>query len=135
MTDSVEWDLTIIGALLCLVYSWFIAAVGRSQGIRFGKIGPAVGISGALILAGMAVVGPPHVSKFERVIPMNDHTIEIDPHINEANLINLKRRSLAIRTTREAGPKPSKDHTAWEYPNGRLAWVTKLEYQKLKKGK
>lgn len=126
-----EWNAVVAGSVLCLVFSWFLGVVGRSQEVQFGKIGPIVGIVGVLILAGLAVAGPSHSvesydSKIKGIISMHNTQINAD-------LANLKRRSLMIRAIHELG-KPDKDHVPYEYPDGRLAWIHRKEYRKLKKG-
>lgn len=128
MTDLFSWNVTIAGALLCLLYSWFLTILGRSQKVRFGKVVTALGIVGTFVLAGMAYVGPLHnpKSKFEGVHSMSED-------ISEGRLANLKRRSLAIRTITKLGPRPDRDHVPWEFPDRRLAWITKSEYRKLRK--
>lgn len=123
---SPEWIATILGALLCLTISWFLSAVSHSQGVRLGKVGPAIGIAGALVLAGMAVVGPLHDSKSEGFHIMSNY-------ITEGRLENLKRRSLMVRTIREAGRRPDRDHLPFKHSDGKLVWVTKEEFRKLKK--
>jgi len=128
LTDLFSWNVTIAGALLCLLYSWFLAVLGRSQKVRFGKVVTALGLVGAFVLAGMAYVGPLRNPKPEGVILMQ--TTKINP-----DLANLKRRSLAVRTVQKLGPRPDRDHVPWEFADGRLAWVTKSEYLRLKKGK
>lgn len=134
MTDLFSWNVTIIGALLCLLYCWFLAVLGRSQKVRFGKVVPVLGIVGTFVLAGMAYVGPLHNPKSEGVHPMND-TVVVgeDPEIVEARRANRKHLSLVRRTRTKLGPRPSGDHVAWEYPDGKLAWVTKDEYLELRR--
>lgn len=130
-----EWNAVVAGSVLCLIFSWFLGVVGRSQDVQFGKIGPIVGIVGTLILTGLAVVGPPHVTKFEGVSLMRKPVVvKTDLHTVEGSLSNLKRRSLVIRTMRKIGPRPDKDHLPYEYSDGKLSWVTKSEYVKLKRG-
>ena len=133
-----EWNVTIAGCVLCLVFSWFLGVVSRSQGVRFGMIGPIVGIVGTFVLAGLAVSGPLHnpSPEFERgVVLMHTHTIKTDLHTVEGDLANLIRRSLVVRTMREAGRRPSRNHLPWEYSHGKLEWVTKEEYKKLRRMK
>lgn len=128
MTDLFSWNVTIVGALICLFYSWFLGALGRSQNVRFGKVGPILGIVGALVLAGMAFTGPLYNSKVNKAISMSED-------VKEGRLANLKRRSLAIRTIQKAGPRPDRDHLPFEFPDGSLGWVTTSEYKKLNKRK
>ena len=131
---SFEWIATIVGAIMCLVYSWFLIVMDRSHGLPFKKVSLLVGLAGMLVLAGMAIVGPPHISELEGVNLMSDPVIvETDPNAIEATLANKKRRSLAIRMMDKIGRRPSKNHLPWEYPDGKLAWVTKSEYEKLRK--
>ncbi len=127
-----EWIATIVGALLCLVYSWFLSVVGQSQRVRFGKVSPAIGIVGALILAGMAVVGPSHIPKHEGVVLMSRYTDEGYPIFPKGAFRHAKLLSVVSRTIQEVGQRPSKDHLAYEHPTGKLEWVTKDQYKKLK---
>lgn len=133
MIDSFGWNLTVVGALLCLAYGWFLIALGRSQRVRFGKTGLIVGVIGALVLAGMAVVKPLHdVSKpkAKRVISMTVASKGY-PTASQGVVRFEKLLSVATRTTQKVGRRPSKNHVAYESPSGKLEWVTREEYREL----
>jgi len=128
-----EWNAVVAGSVLCLIFSWFLGVVGRSQGVQFGVIGPIVGVVGALVLTGLAIAGPLHNvesydSKIKEIISM--HTTQIN-----ADLANLKHRSLMVRAIQKLGPRPDRNHLPFEHPDGVLVWVTKEKYRKLKKEK
>lgn len=127
-----EWIATVVGALLCLVISWFLAVVSRSQGVRFGKAGPAIGITGALVLAGMAVVGPLRVSESKEVVSMESYTNEGYPIFSKGSLRHRQILSVFARTIQEVGSRPSENHFPFEHPDGKLEWVTKEKYTELK---
>lgn len=122
---SFEWIVTVVGAVLCVVYSWFLGIMGRSQEMPIGKISLPIGIVGILILASMAIVGP-----VQNVEPKGMYLMD-NKHLDPAN---VKSRSLMVRTIRKAGRRPDRNHLPYECSDGRLAWVTKEEYRKLKKG-
>ena len=134
MTDLLSWNVTVIGAVLCLLYCWFLAVLGRSQKVRFGKIVTVLGIVGTLVLAGMAFVGPLHNPEFEGRGTMSAAGVIVDPDPNviKGTLDNVRRLDLVNRAVIKLGPKPSKEHLPWKYPDGRLAWVAKDEYIRLR---
>lgn len=116
-----EWNVTIAGAVLCIVFSWFLGVVSRSQGVQFGKIGPIVGIVGVFILAGMGVTGPPQHASLVR-----DNSVQSVPKDT------IEKLRLVYEKTREKrGPRPGKNYIAYEDPTGKLAWVTMSEYRTL----
>lgn len=131
---SPVWIATVGGALLCLTYSWFLGAKARSRGIRFGRMSTAVGVAGALVLAGMAVVGPPRTLQPEGVISV--YTAEGYPIFPQSRARFTELLSIAMRTTQEVGRRPSKDHVAYEDPaTGKMKWVTSSEYKQLVKAR
>lgn len=131
-----EWNVTIVGAVLCVIFSWFLGIVSRSQEVQFGKTGLIVGIVGVFILAGMAVTGPLHVpvpdSKKEYI--MSSHKIETNPEMIQAIAANFKIRALVIRTKQALGKRPDRDHIPYEHSDGTLEWVTKSERRELRRG-
>ena len=131
-----EWNMTVAGCVLCIIFCWFLGILKRWEGVQFGKIGFIVGCVGVLVLTGLAISNPLHNLEHEGSVIVNGKKIEAEvetnPLIIQAGLDNLKRKSLAVRTSSEVGRRPSKAHTAWEFPDGRLTWVTKSEYRKLK---
>lgn len=127
-----EWNMTVAGCVLCIIFCWFLGILERWEGIQFGRIRFIVGCVGVIVLTGLAVSNPLHIPEFEGVHPMNNFEIETSLHVVEAGLANAKRLDLVTRTRNKLGGMPSKEHLPWEYPDGRLAWVTKDEYIKLR---
>lgn len=125
--------MTVAGCVLCIIFCWFLGILDRWEGIRFGKIGFIVGCVGVLVLTGLAVSNPLHIPEFEGVIIVNDaEVVDADSDVVKGTLANVKRLDLVTRTRNKLGGMPSKEHLPWEYPDGRLAWVTKDEYIKLR---
>ena len=126
-----EWNITVAGAVLCLIFSWFLGIVSRSQGIQFGKTGLVVGIVGVMVLVGMAAVSPLRASKKRTVSMPTLYTLDGYPRA-QVGVANYARiLSVTARAMQEVGPRPSKNHLAFEFPNGDLKWVTKLRYVEL----
>lgn len=136
MISVFGWNVTIVGALVCLAYCWFLSSLGRSQRVRFGKIGPVLGIIGALVLAGMAVAKSINVSKIEGVmVPMvTTNIVETDPDVIKAKQANNEALGLTLRTIRVAGPRPSRDHFPYRDSDRNFKWGSKDDYRTYKRG-
>lgn len=128
-----DWNQTVAGAVLCLLYGWFLTFFAQYQGIRVSKMGLLCCMSGLIVLAGMAVVSPTRISKPEGMPPMHIRTLEGFPRASQSEIRFKKLLSIAARTTEKVGRKPSKDHRAYESSSGKLSWVTKEERAKLLK--
>lgn len=134
MDASPAWIATVAVAVVCLAYSWLLGIAARRHGIHLGRIGPTVGVAGALILAGMAVVGPQKLVERKAVDSMQTYTLEGYPRISRSVAHYAKLLSIASRTTHEVGRRPSKNHVAYEHSDGKLEWITKKKYAKLTGG-
>jgi len=122
-----EWIVTVSGALLCLMFYVFLDKIGRNQRVKFGKVGPAVGILGALMLTAMAIVGPSRNLESERKIM----TIKEKQDVPQRTLLHKKLVSLYYITLNKVGKRPSKDHVAYEDEKGKLSWILKDNYLKI----
>lgn len=123
-----DWVVTVAGALLCLIFYVFLDKIGRNQRVKFGKIGPVVGIAGAVMLTAMAIVG----RSSRDMEPKRTMVIMEKKHgtIQRSNL-HKKLISLYYRTLEKVGKRPSKDHVAYEDENGKLSWILKENYIKI----
>ena len=133
-----EWNMTVAGCVLCIIFCWFLGILKKWEGIRFGKIGFIVGCVGVLVLVGLATSRPLHNIESEGRVLMNgkkaETRVETNPAMIQAGIDNIKRRYLMKRVLKKAGLRPDRDHLPWEHEDGTLTWVTKEEYLKLKKG-
>ena len=60
MVPPFGWTVTIMGAVLCLLYGWFLGRLKDSIGGYIEKVGFVIAAVGALTLTAMAFVGPSH---------------------------------------------------------------------------
>ena len=128
-----EWNMTVAGCVLCIIFCWFLGILKRWEGIQFGKIGFIVGCVGVLVLTGLAISSPLHNSEGSVVVNGKKVEIETNPEIIQGGIDHLKNQSLIKRTKLKLGPRPDANHLPWEYPDGTLAWITREERERLKK--
>ena len=55
------WHVTIVGAVVCLLYGWCLSFLTRSDGDKIDTAGPLIAAAGAVVLTAMAVVNPARV--------------------------------------------------------------------------
>lgn len=128
-----EHAITVVGAVVCLLYGWLIGVAARAGGISSGIHGPVIGIIGTVVLAGLALTGNADVQRQTEVD--SEYTAEGYPKVSKGAVYYEQLLSIAARTTEQYGLRPSTNHVAYEYSNGDLAWVTKEEYREFLRNK
>lgn len=121
-----EWTITVVGAVLCLLYGWCLNAIACFYRVRFSKVGSLVGMVGMVVLVGMAMVGPKNVADTKHSI-----AAELSITVSNANPSAKELRSIASQTMKRVGKRPSDNHIAYQDENGNLMWVTKSDYANL----
>jgi len=121
--------LIIFGCVLCPVYCWIMGYISRSNELKFSKLGIAIGTVGVLTLSVMATVGASHNLEPEKERPII--MTETDGPDRQRNLLHRKLRLVYFRTLNAHGPRPSKDHVAYEDEKGKYSWIHKDNYLKI----
>ncbi len=135
-----DWTITVVGAVLCILYGWCLHSSARNQTIWIVKIGPLIVIIGTVTLAGMAMSG--HADVAEDVGTVPEYSIVVAPERLVAEAVSedmIRSRdvfSSSLQLTNEVGARPSTDHVVYANAYGELSWITKDEYKViLRKGR
>jgi len=129
-----EWTITVVGAVLCVLYGWCLNSVARNQTIWIVKIGPLISVVGTVILAGMAMSGHGDVAEHIGTVP--EYSIVVAPErvvVEEVPENRIRWDSIlsTSRASHEIEFRPSKSHIAHKDVDGELSWVTWEGYRVL----
>lgn len=128
-----EWTTTVAGAVLCVAYGWWLAAIARDKIVWIGRAAPLISAVGTVILAGMALSG--HTDAVETggglVVNFTAPERVVTGAVPEDKIRFEDMLLVTRQAIREVGPKPSKSYFAYKDANGKFSWVTREDYRLL----